>query len=322
MKKTPLNLINDLITIIKTKTPNEESKNDNFSIKSNKSNKLDPNKLILPKTPKLHIAKVKLPWNNESIPMKILPFYHSKPHIFGCQFSNLFYSPIKLNTKHIIQTNDKSIQTIWNHEKINLKHSNNPNIQEFKSSENVFQSAKAQNKTDALFVQSLSPGDSARAGQARLKMNKKLANKYKQFGGTPYKMDDNSWQFSQNNKRYMVRNNWHSYKMDIMYYALKIKFNTYYNLISEYINSDIPIFLIEHTINDTQWGDGNNGYGTNYLGKMLTILLWEFKWNKNCVNQNKFKINILNDNIQKWFKLNNISIIQNGKEFYQNLLNT
>ena len=43
----------------------------------------------------------------------------------------------------------------------------------------------------------------------------------------------------------------------------------------EYVEAPHMTFFIEHTQNDNQWGDAGSGNGTNFLGKMLTALLWE-----------------------------------------------
>ena len=308
-----------------------------------KSRNADPDTIELPPTPKLPLAKVKLSWLDSPIEMKILMFYHSKPHIFGCQFSNLFYSPFNINTRWLVPTKDGTIQTLMNYEKVNLseveqkdkdKVEITPNIEEFESSESVFQAAKAKYEIDAKFVQSLSPGDAARAGQARLKMSNGLANKYKKFGGNPFRIENNHWQFSENDKRYSKRDNWHKYKIEIMNYALRLKFQRYYNLIKEYVDSDIPIYFVEHTKNDKQWADGNNGYGTNYLGKLLTVLCWEFRLifnQKNNMDKDsaekkendpsemdiKWTIDTQSDEFLSWMSVNNIKLIQNGKQFYQ-----
>ena len=127
----------------------------------------DPSNMHLPPTPKLPIAKVTLPWMKEPVQMRILMFYHSKPHIFGCQFSNLFYSPIQANTKWIVPTKDGTLQTLMNFERASIEQKNDKdeiaeNMETFQSSESIFQAAKAKNRIDALFVQSLSPGDAAR----------------------------------------------------------------------------------------------------------------------------------------------------------------
>lgn len=308
-----------------------------------KSKNNDPDTIKLPATPKLPVAKVKLPWLDEPIEMRVLMFYHSRPHVFGCQFSNIFYSPFKVNTRHLIPTKDGTTQTLMNYEKANLKQNDkdkdeqkdsddnaSENIEEFKSSENVFQAAKAKLEMDAKYVQALSPGEAARAGQARLKMSDGLANKYKKFGGNPFKIKDNHWQFSENDKRYQVRDNWHKHKLEIMNYALRCKFKRYYNLIKEYVESEIPIFFIEHTKNDNHWGDGNDGSGTNFLGKYLTALCWEFRLlNKDNKDQDdklgndrsdldiKWTIDTMGDEFKKWRKMPSVECIEDGKKFYE-----
>eukprot|EP01084_Bolivina_argentea_P083670 151484_1 len=207
----------------------------------------------LPLTPKLPIAKVRLPWLDSPIDMKILCFYYPSPYIFGCQYCNLFYCPVKLNTRYILPTTDKSMVTLFNHEQNNI--GKEEMIVEFTSNEHAYQAAKAEYKTDALFVQSLSSGDSCKAGQSRLKMNNKLANKYKQLGGNPYKVNDNHWEFGKNQKRYKIRQNWRKHKIEVMNYAIRQKFIQNYQLIKEYVDSKIPIYFVEHSSNDDLWAD-------------------------------------------------------------------
>jgi hypothetical protein len=48
------------------------------------------------------------------------------------------------------------------------------------------------------------------------------------------------------------------------------------------------VWLIEHTKNDTQWADGNDGRGTNYLGKLLMFLREYLLTGKECLPPNEF----------------------------------
>merc|ERR1712173_269334 len=121
-------------------------------------------------------------------------------------------------------------------------------------------------------------------------------------------------------------------------YALRLKFKTYYNLIKEYVDSKIPIYFVEHTKNDRQWADGNDGKGTNYLGKLLTTLCWEYrlikdkKSGKDKDDENKdnddndgddgstdmnWTIDTMSDAFLKWMDEDNIDVIQNGDKFYE-----
>ena len=99
--------------------------------------------------------------------------------MFGCQFSNLFHSPFAADSRWRVPTKDGSVQTLLTFESEHI--GDGPNVIEFKSSENVFQAAKARRRGDALFVVSLSPGDAARAGQGRLTMKEKVATIYRDF---------------------------------------------------------------------------------------------------------------------------------------------
>eukprot|EP01084_Bolivina_argentea_P190772 327735_1 len=271
-----------------------------------------------PSEPILPIAKVRLPWLDSPIDMKVLCFYEPDPHLFGCQYCNLFYSPVTLNTRHILPTIDKSIVTLFNYEQDNAD--KDAFFVDFASTEHAYQAAKAEYKIDALFVASLSSEDSCAAGQARLKMNDKLANQYKSFGGTPYKIDENQWMFGKNEKRFEMRKNWHDYKVQVMNYAIRQKFNQNYQLIKQHVDSKTPIYFVEHTPNDTIWADHEDGYGKNYLGKLLTTLCWEFRQRKDeTVNITKYTIDTMSEKFRMWMEQNNIEVIQNGEQFYKDL---
>ena len=293
-------------------------------IRSNQKQKKssDLKDIKLPPTPSLLTAMVNVPWTESPIQMKILMFYHSKPHIFGCQFSNLFKSPISADPRWIVPTKDGTVQTLLNYEKSEMKEDdsvNTLNLMKFKSSESIFQAAKAKYKGDALFVQSLSPGDAARAGQGRLRMNRKIATKYReQFGGNPVETEDGKWQIRKSDvngkSRYEVRDKWHEYKLEIMHHALRIKFGTHQHLIQEYVEGEIPVFFVEHTSNDKQWGDNYDGKGTNYLGKFLTALAWNDRIGKKSLNTEA--IDTMADSFLEWLKKPNYQVIEDGETFY------
>lgn len=66
----------------------------------------------------------------------------------------------------------------------------------------------------------------------------------------------------------LVRHNWGSVKVDIMYRALKSKFSTYSHL-SSLLVSTAGSVLVEASPHDLFWGGGREGEGMNYLGRLL-----------------------------------------------------
>lgn len=68
-----------------------------------------------------------------------------------------------------------------------------------------------------------------------------------------------------------LRRNWESMKDNVMYEAVKAKFTQYAEL-KELLLSTSQAKLVEHTENDSYWGDGGNGSGKNKLGKLLMRL--------------------------------------------------
>lgn len=65
-----------------------------------------------------------------------------------------------------------------------------------------------------------------------------------------------------------LRRDWESVKIGVMKEALIAKF-TQHNNLKELLLSTEDSVLIEHTDNDSYWGDGGNGTGKNMLGKLL-----------------------------------------------------
>lgn len=65
-----------------------------------------------------------------------------------------------------------------------------------------------------------------------------------------------------------LRKDWEKVKLNIMKTALMAKFTQHDDCI-ETLMSTKGKTLIEHTKNDSYWGDGGNGTGLNMLGKLL-----------------------------------------------------
>lgn len=65
-----------------------------------------------------------------------------------------------------------------------------------------------------------------------------------------------------------LRKDWESVKISIMRKAVLAKFKQYEDL-CEMLISTGNAKIVEHTSNDSYWGDGGNGSGKNMLGQIL-----------------------------------------------------
>ena len=96
------------------------------------------------------------------------------------------------------------------------------------------------------------------------------------FIGTPYvehirklKSAREAFQFSRKPKVLRwIRPDWNEVKDDIMKLALMHKFSQHERLKMKLLGTGTKV-LVEHTANDSYWGDGGNGSGRNKLGKLL-----------------------------------------------------
>ena len=70
------------------------------------------------------------------------------------------------------------------------------------------------------------------------------------------------------NKRNPLRSDWENVKDDVMRYAVFEKFKQHPKL-QELLLSTGNAEIVEHTKNDSYWGDGGDGSGKNKLGKLL-----------------------------------------------------
>ncbi|XP_028107888.1 riboflavin biosynthesis protein PYRR, chloroplastic isoform X2 [Camellia sinensis] len=73
----------------------------------------------------------------------------------------------------------------------------------------------------------------------------------------------------------LVRSDWESVKIDVMYKALKCKFSIYPHLNSMLLSTAGSV-LVEASPHDLFWGGGREGEGLNYLGRLLMQLRSEF----------------------------------------------
>lgn len=68
-----------------------------------------------------------------------------------------------------------------------------------------------------------------------------------------------------------LRRDWESVKVDVMRRAVRAKFEQHEDL-RELLLSTGDSKLVEHTANDSYWGDGGDGSGKNMLGRILMDL--------------------------------------------------
>ena len=69
-------------------------------------------------------------------------------------------------------------------------------------------------------------------------------------------------------RKHRLRRDWESVKEDVMYRAVLAKFTQHDDLRAILLGTGDAI-LVEHTENDSYWGDGGDGSGRNRLGHIL-----------------------------------------------------
>ena len=65
-----------------------------------------------------------------------------------------------------------------------------------------------------------------------------------------------------------LRRDWDSVKLGVMRQAVQAKFTQHAELAALLLGTGEAV-LIEHTENDAYWGDGGDGSGANWLGRIL-----------------------------------------------------
>lgn len=76
------------------------------------------------------------------------------------------------------------------------------------------------------------------------------------------------------------REDWDKVKDEIMVKAVLTKFEQHEDIRNILLETEDAI-LVEHTTNDSYWGDGGTGLGKNMLGKILMIVREELRNKKN-----------------------------------------
>jgi ribA/ribD-fused uncharacterized protein len=70
------------------------------------------------------------------------------------------------------------------------------------------------------------------------------------------------------NRKMPLRRDWESVKVDVMRKAVGAKFEQHRELASLLLATG-DSHIVEHTANDSFWGDGGDGSGRNMLGRIL-----------------------------------------------------
>jgi len=78
------------------------------------------------------------------------------------------------------------------------------------------------------------------------------------------------------NRKIKIRSDWESVKINVMREAVHTKFHQHPELRILLLSTG-DAKIIEHTSNDNFWGDGGDGKGQNWLGKILMEIRAEFK---------------------------------------------
>lgn len=77
-------------------------------------------------------------------------------------------------------------------------------------------------------------------------------------------------------RKIKIREDWEQIKDEVMYTALQAKF-IQHDKLKALLLSTGEALLVEHTSNDSYWGDGLDGQGQNMLGKLLCRLRSELR---------------------------------------------
>jgi hypothetical protein len=73
-----------------------------------------------------------------------------------------------------------------------------------------------------------------------------------------------------------LRRDWESVKVSVMHAALLAKFRQHADLRALLLSTG-DAKLVEHTENDSYWGDGGDGHGRNMLGQLLMRVRMELR---------------------------------------------
>ncbi|KAL0476320.1 swarming motility protein [Acrasis kona] len=234
------------------------------------------------------IAEIYIPTHSHTIVQStfplILPFYsHNKdtPTELNADFgrywnekgvdsrifSNLYPAPIRVPFLRVVEDGYVDEERIMCDEL---------GYELWLSNEHYFQSSKY-GPGDRIFMRDLTTGQVAQYGQKRLKMENKYIKKINELkeSGKPYPVKKDGLEYQKGDVSEPViklpggSEQWNKEKIRIMYMAIRAKFSDQHPSLKEQLLATGNAWLIEHTKNDKQWGDGVDGTGSNYLGKLL-----------------------------------------------------
>lgn len=83
-------------------------------------------------------------------------------------------------------------------------------------------------------------------------------------------------------RKQKLRKDWESVKVGVMRQALMAKYTQHPEL-RELLLSTNDLKLVEHTPNDSFWGDGGNGKGNNMLGRLLMEIRQKLRNERNNI---------------------------------------
>ena len=78
-----------------------------------------------------------------------------------------------------------------------------------------------------------------------------------------------------------LRQDWESVKLDVMLTAVRAKFTQHEGLRALLVSTGAAA-IVEHTKNDSYWGDGGDGSGANMLGRILMRVREELRDQPSC----------------------------------------
>jgi len=77
-------------------------------------------------------------------------------------------------------------------------------------------------------------------------------------------------------RRVKLREDWEQVKDDVMRDVVRAKFTQHTHILSILLGTGDAL-IVEHTANDSYWGDGGDGHGKNMLGKIIMQVRDELK---------------------------------------------
>ncbi|MDP6946875.1 MAG: NADAR family protein, partial [Myxococcota bacterium] len=218
-------------------------------------------------------------------PARTWPFYSHQESQTGHAFSNLYPCEVSIDTSQLIPGADG--ETLMAHP---------DGLVTYASTEHIFQCAKALHARDDRFGRTLSTGGVARYGQGRFSFSGSQRRRYVEMGGEVISKGTGKkkkWIIAPD-KRYPRRAIWADIKLAVMWLSLQAKFTQHPHLWGDRPSDSAENFLIEHTGNDVQWGDAGDGTGTNFLGKLLSTLLWSLRTGED--------VDPFSEEMQRWLR--------------------